>query len=117
MSIIPPVGHHMVSAVCPRCGSRHCQLQSSARNAGIVAGGILGAIIAVGFSGDELGSANDMPVASSSSSPLAMIAEVIGIAIVGFTLGAIAGHALGTDVDKNVLRLYRCLECGVEFKA
>jgi uncharacterized protein YcfJ len=105
-----------VSAACPICGSRHCQLQATARKAGVVVGGALGAIIAAGLSGATVGAANGAALVSVVSRRLPVtITGTIGGAIAGFAWGAIAGHAVGADIDENVLRIYQCRACGFEF--
>lgn len=107
-----------MSAACPKCGSHRCQLQATGRKTGVVVGGVLGAIIAACLSGAKVGAVNGAAIASfiSRRSPVT-ITGAIGGAIVGFAWGAIAGHAVGADIDKNVLRIYECRACGFEFTA
>jgi len=110
--------NRMVAVACPACGSRHCHLQATARKAGVVVGGVLGAIIAAGFNGATIGAVNGAVIASVVSRRLpAPLTGAIGGAIVGFAWGALAGHAVGADIDMNVLGMYQCRECGFEFKA
>lgn len=103
-------------AMCPKCGSCHCELQATARKAGIVVGGVLGAIIVAGISGAKAGAVSGAAMASviSRRSPVT-ITGTIGAAIIGFAWGALAGHAVGAEIDKNILQLHQCLECGSEF--
>ncbi|MDR3414311.1 MAG: hypothetical protein P4L87_25685 [Formivibrio sp.] len=105
-----------LQAVCPKCGSHHCQLQSTARKAGIVVGGVFGAIIAAGLTGSKAGAVSGAAISSELDrrSPVT-ITGTIGGAIFGFARGAITGHAVGTEIDKSILRLYKCTECGLEF--
>ena len=105
-----------VSAVCPACGSRDCQLQPVARKAGVVIGGVLGGIIASALSGATVGAAGGAALVSVVSKRLPVtVTGAIGGAIVGFAWGAVAGHAVGGEIDKNVLRIYQCRGCGLEF--
>ena len=106
------------TAICSACGSPHCSLQSTARKTGTVVGGVLGTIIAAGFNGASIGAVNGVAIACVVSRRLpATVTGAITGSLVGFAWGAFAGHAIGTEIDKNVLRLYRCRECGFEFKA
>jgi len=108
----------MVMAVCPACGSRHCQLQATARKTGVVVGGMLGALIASGFSSATAGAVNGAIIASALSRRLpATVTGAIGVAIIGFVCGTIAGHAIGAEIDMNILGMYQCRSCGFEFKA
>ncbi len=98
---------------CPACGSPHCSLQTTARKAGVVVGGTLGAIIAASFNGAASGAA----IAAVVSRRLpTTVTGAIGGAIIGFAWGALVGHAVGADIDVHVLGMYRCRECGFEFK-
>lgn len=110
--------NRMVAIACPACGSRHCHLQATARKAGVVVGGVLGAIIAAGFGDAALGALTRTPMAGSvdrQSPPT--LTEMIGGAILGFACGAIVGYVVGTDIDMNVLRIYQCRTCNFEFEA
>ena len=103
------------SVHCPKCGSVKCHLQATGRRAGTVLCGALGAILAAGWGGAEIGVMAGTAIASLLP-PLAPAGTVIG-AVVGFSWGAIAGHALGTEIDERFLRLYCCLDCGAEFRS
>jgi hypothetical protein len=104
--------------LCPACSSPHCHLQATARKAGVVIGGVLGAIIAAGLGGAKIGAAHGAALACIiSKRPPATMTGAIGGAIVGFAWGAVAGHIMGSDIDENVLRFYKCRECGFEFKS
>jgi len=108
----------MVAVACPACGSRHCHLQATARKAGVVVGGVLGAVIAAGFNGATIGAVNGAVIACIASRRLpATVTGAIGGAIIGFAWGALAGHAVGADIDVHLLGMYQCRECGFEFKA
>jgi predicted RNA-binding Zn-ribbon protein involved in translation (DUF1610 family) len=108
----------LVVVACPACGSRHCQLQATARKAGVVVGGVLGAVIAAGLNGATVGAINGAVIAGVVVRRLpATVTGAIGGALVGFAWGALVGHAVGAEIDLNVLGMYRCLECGFEFKA
>lgn len=82
------------------------------------AGGVPGAIIAAGLGGAKIGAAHGAAVACIiSRRPPATMTGAIGGAIVRFAWGAVAGHIMGSDIDENVLRFYKCREYGFEFKA
>jgi predicted RNA-binding Zn-ribbon protein involved in translation (DUF1610 family) len=107
----------MVEVACPSCGSCHCHLQATARKAGVVVGGVLGAIISAGFNSATIGAVNGAVIAGVISRRLpTTVTGAIGGAIVGFAWGALAGHAVGADIDMNVLGMYQCRECSFEFK-
>lgn len=108
----------MVAVACPACGSCRCHLQATARKTGVVVGGVLGAIIAAGFNGATVGAVNGAIVACVASRRLpATVTGAIGGAIIGFAYGAMAGHAVGADIDEHLLGLYQCRDCGSEFKS
>ena len=103
------------SVHCPKCGSVKCHLQATGRKAGTVLCGLAGAVLASAWSGAEVGVLAGSAIGSLLP-PLAPAGTVIG-AVVGFSWGAIAGHALGTEIDERFLRLYCCLECEAEFRS
>lgn len=100
---------------CPKCGSVKCHLQATGRKAGTILCGLAGAVLASAWSGAEVGLLAGSAIGSLLP-PLAPAGTVIG-AVVGFSWGAIAGHALGTEIDERFLRLYSCLDCGAEFRS
>jgi predicted nucleic-acid-binding Zn-ribbon protein len=104
-------------AECPKCGSRHCQLRTTAQKTGVVVGGVLGAIIAAGLSGATTGAVIGASIATEESRrSIDLIMGTIGGAMVGFAWGAIAGYTVGAEIDRNVLRIHQCLKCGSEFR-
>jgi predicted RNA-binding Zn-ribbon protein involved in translation (DUF1610 family) len=109
--------NQMVAVACPACGSRHCSLQATARKAGVVVGGVLGAVIAAGFNCATVGAINGAVIAAVVSKRLPIaVTGAIGGAIIGFAWGALVGHAVGADIDMNVIGMHQCRECGFEFK-
>ncbi len=108
----------MVVVACPACGSRLCSLQATARKAGVVIGGVLGAVIAAGFKGATFGAINGAVIAGVVSRRLpTTVTGAISRVIIGFAWGAVAGYVVGADIDKNVFKIYKCLTCGFEFQA
>lgn len=110
--------NQMVAVACPACGSLKCSLQTTARKAGVVIGGVLGAVIAAGFNGAAVGAINGAVIAGVVSRRLpTTVTGAIGGTIIGFAWGALVGHAVDADIDMNVFGMYHCRECGFEFKA
>jgi hypothetical protein len=100
---------------CPKCGSARCHLQATGRKSGTILCGVLGAVLTAGWSGAEIGMIAGTAM-TSLLPPAAPVGSLIG-AVIGFSWGAIAGHALGTEIDERFLRLFSCLDCGAEFRS
>ena len=117
MECVEELVGQMPALPCPACGSPHCSLQTTARKAGVVVGGALGAIIAASFNGAAAGAVKGAAIAGIVSRRLpTTVTGAIGGAIIGFAWGALVGHAVGADIDAHVLGMYQCRECGFEFK-
>ena len=118
MIINPESGHGTMA--CPKCGSRHIQLQATGRKTGVVIGGAAGAGVAMasGITATEVAAAaGAVVVRLAGRLPATPAMGAALVAIAGFLWGARLGHLAGKHVDEKVLGLHRCLDCGTEFSA
>lgn len=101
-------------ACCPKCGSSRCQLQATGRKTGVIVGGVLGTVIAAGFRGAKMGAVRGASIAVViGRQPPLTIAGTISGALVGFFWGAIAGHAVGAEIDGKVILVFTLCSAAV----
>jgi len=116
MTVIDQTMNERGITLCPKCGSSNSQLQATARRAGVVIGGTVGAIIAAGLGGARVGAVSGGTLGTIvTKHPTGTVLGAIGGAMLGFAWGSVAGHSLGAEIDEKVLRRHLCLSCGAEF--
>ena len=104
----------MAEVKCPKCG-KQAHLKRYARIAGVATGGTLGAV-----SGWQAAAAETaqkvIPMLFKCAGPYgAIIGQAMG-ALGGAAGGAYSGHKLGQLIDENLIAIYKCNNCGHEFR-
>ena len=98
--------------ICPNCGENKCHAVTSVRGVttllGTGAGGYMAAV-AGGRTGATLGNFVCPGIGTA-------VGGLLGI-IVGAASGAAAGNTVGKLLDENVIRQYRCPDCGYTWRA
>jgi len=116
MTVPNPVTRTAYSMSCPKCGSANTDLQATGRKTGVVVGGLAGG--ASGYAGVISGAEAGAAVAAiiNRHPSVLTLGSLVG-ALAGFLSGVRLGHAVGAEVDRRLLRLHRCHDCGEEFRA
>lgn len=105
-----------MTLLCPRCHSSQVIARNHARKVGGTIGAIAGAAgsFANALKGAEVGQKLGW-LGGPAGMAVGTIAGAIVGGLFGGATGCSAGIALGQLIDDNVLRGYRCINCGLTF--
>lgn len=105
---------------CPLCGNTHVESRNRARRVAAALGALAGGLNKIPTPWrDPLGwlshVAPSVAMVVVPGVPLSAKARAALYVVAGATAGCAAGATLGTLLDANVLKNYRCLVCGHKF--
>lgn len=101
---------------CPKCESMHTEAKHWGRQACGALGGIAGAYRGgIGaWSGMEIGSSIGLIMGPGGAAVGGFTGAIFG-ALLGCAAGGTLGAKVGQFIDQQILKTYRCLDCGHSF--